>query len=108
MPQTDVPTARRVAAAIGVCVLPSTRREKKLDVYVEGRRVASIGAIDYGDFLTHGDPQRRKDYKRRHGKYRHREGTPSFYADKILWPSDALLRRAQRLPLPRACERVKK
>ena len=64
---------------------PSSNPKKKLDVYDEGKKVASIGASAYSDFLQHKDPERRKRYKQRHEKYRHRKGTASFYADKILW-----------------------
>ena len=77
--------AKRKAKKIGVDVLPSTRKGKKLDVFKNGKKVASIGAIGYSDFNIHKDPKRRALYKKRHQKYRTRVGTPSYYADKILW-----------------------
>ena len=85
MPQTDLGKARRKAKAIGVTVKPSARKHKKLDVYKDGQKVASIGDIRYEDFNTHNDPMRRANYKARHSQYRHRKGTASYYADKILW-----------------------
>ena len=85
MPQTNLAIARRKAKAIGVSVKPSTNKKKKLDVFKNNKKVASIGAIDYEDYNIHKDKQRRKRYKARHEKYRHNVGTPSYYADKILW-----------------------
>ena len=86
MPQTNLKKAQARARELGVTVMPSTRKHKKLDVYdSEGRKVASIGHLGYSDFLQHGDPERRRMYKKRHEKNRHKVGTPGFYADKILW-----------------------
>ena len=85
MPQTDLKKARRKAGAIGVTVKPSTRLHKKLDVFMDGQRVASIGDKRYSDFNLHKDPKRRANYKARHEPYRHRKGTASYYADQILW-----------------------
>ena len=66
-------------------VRPSKRKHKKLDVFKDGKRVASIGDVRYSDYLQHGDQQRRRRYKSRHEKTRHKRGSPSFYADRILW-----------------------
>ena len=86
MPQTDLKKARARAAKLGVVVRPSVLKGKKLDVYDPmGRKLASIGDIRYEDFLQHNDKQRQANYKSRHGKTRGRVGSPSYYADKILW-----------------------
>ena len=85
MPQTNLRTARSKARAIGVTIRPSRAKNKKLDVYKDGRKVASIGDIRYEDFNTHKDPERRRRYKIRHEKHRHIKGSASYYADKILW-----------------------
>tara|TARA_R110002020_G_scaffold73940_5_gene189593 strand:+ start:1135 stop:1395 length:261 start_codon:yes stop_codon:yes gene_type:complete len=85
MPQTNLTKARANAKKIGVEVKVSTRKGKKLDVFKNGEKVASIGDINYEDFLTHGDEQRKKNYKSRHEKDRHKVGTASYYADQILW-----------------------
>ena len=77
--------AKRKAKKIGVDVLPSTRKGKKLDVFKNGKKVASIGAVGFSDFNIHMSLKRRDLYKKRHQKYRTRVGTPSYYADKILW-----------------------
>ena len=85
MPQTDLGRARRRAARLGVSVRPSAVKNKKLDVYKEGKKVASIGDIRYSDYLQHGDLKRRANYKARHESNRHRVGTAGYFADRILW-----------------------
>ena len=85
MVQTDIAEAKRKARLIGVEVKPSTRKNKKLDVFKGDKKIASIGDIRYEDFNTHKDEKRRENYKRRHEKSRHKKGTPSYFADKILW-----------------------
>ena len=85
MPQTDIPKARGRAKKLGVTVQPSKVKNKKLDVYKNGKKIASIGDIRYSDFLQHNDPKRRANYKARHQSNRHRQGSAGYYADKILW-----------------------
>ena len=86
MPQTNIALAKQKAKKLGVDVRSSTRKNKKLDVFdLDGKRLASIGDKRYEDYLTHGDQERRKRYKARHEKTRHKKGTPSYFADKILW-----------------------
>ena len=85
MPQTNLTRAKERAKKLGVTVKESTRKHKKLDVYKDGKKIASIGDVRYSDFLQHNDPERRKRYKARHEPYRHKVGTASYYADKILW-----------------------
>ena len=54
MPQTDISKAQQNAKKIGVSVKASTVAGKKLDVFKDGKKVASIGDINYSDFLTTG------------------------------------------------------
>jgi hypothetical protein len=83
--QTNISKARGKAKKIGVTVRPSETRGKKLDVFKNGNKVATIGDLNYEDFNTHGDVERRRLYKLRHEKNRHKKGTPAYYADQILW-----------------------
>ena len=83
---------RRQAKRLGVTVKPSTRKGKKIDVFKDGKKVASIGALGMGDFPTFTKQKgiefakkRRKAYKQRHQKTRTKVGTPSYYADQLLW-----------------------
>ena len=85
MPQTNLAKAKERAKKLGVEIKDSTRKHKKLDVFKNGEKVASIGDVRYSDYLQHNDPERRKRYKARHEPHRHKVNTPSYYADKILW-----------------------
>lgn len=76
-----------------VIVKPSTVAGKKIDVFnKEGKKLASVGAIGYGDYPTfkatmgkeYAD-KKRKLYKLRHENDRHERGTPGWFADKLLW-----------------------
>jgi hypothetical protein len=80
------------AKKLGVTVKPSTNKNKKIDVFKDDKKIASIGAIGYKDFhlFLKEDgkevaEERRRLYKIRHQKDRNKVGTPSWYADKILW-----------------------
>ena len=85
MPQTNLVKARKNAARLGVQVKRSTTEHKKLDVFRSDQKLVSIGDKRYTDFLQTGDKEQQKRYKSRHQKTRVKVGTPSFYADQILW-----------------------
>lgn len=80
------------AKDLGVTVKPSTVKGKKIDVFKNGKKVASVGALGYGDFPTFlkekGEEyalKKQKLYKQRHEKDRHKVGSPGYYADQLLW-----------------------
>ena len=80
------------AKEIGVKVAPSKVKGKKIDVFKDGKKVASVGALGYKDYptfmLEDGEEvakQKRKAYKARHEKDRHKRGSAGYYADKLLW-----------------------
>jgi hypothetical protein len=80
------------AKKLNVVIKPSSRKNKKIDVYKDGEYVVSIGDKRYKDYPTFrkedGDEianKRRLAYKKRHEKDRHITGTAGYYADKILW-----------------------
>lgn len=78
--------ARANAKKLNVTIKPAKNPKKKLDVYNRcGDKVASIGASAYEDYTKHRDPVRRRNYKKRFEKSRHKVGSNSYYADKILW-----------------------
>lgn len=91
------PYTLRQADRLGVTVQPSTVKGKKIDVFKSGKKVASVGALGYGDYPTFVALERRgylpagfaearrKAYKSRHEKNRKRKGTAGFYADQLLW-----------------------
>ncbi len=77
----------------GVVVKPSKTEGKKIDVFnSKGEKLASIGAIGYGDYPTFMTQkgkefadEKRRLYKMRHAKDRIVRGTAGWYADKLLW-----------------------
>ena len=87
----------RQAKILGVEIKPSTNKTKKIDVFKNGKKVASIGARGMNDYPTYlakekrGNyekgyaDKRRKLYKDRHEKDRKVVGSAGYYADKILW-----------------------
>ena len=76
-----------------VIVKPSTNPKKKIDVFnKKGEKIASVGALGFGDYPTFINKygleyaeKRRRAYKFRHEKDRHERGTNGWYADKLLW-----------------------
>jgi hypothetical protein len=85
MPTFSLRKAQANASKIGVTVKRSTRAGKKLDVFKDGKKVASIGDVNYKDFSVTGDKDRQRAYKARFAKTRNKVGTPSYYADRVLW-----------------------
>lgn len=80
------------AKKLGVQVKPSKVKGKKIDVFKNGKKVASVGAIGYSDYPTYIKTkgkkyadERRKLYKIRHDKNRKAVGSNGYYADKLLW-----------------------
>lgn len=85
------------AKKLGVTVKPSKTKSKKIDVFKNGKKVASVGAIGYNDYPTYmclerkgkvpkgTANSRRKNYKSRHQSNRNVKGSNGYYADKLLW-----------------------
>ena len=80
------------AKKLNVDIKPSTNKNKKIDVYKEGKKVASIGSItnyDYPTYIINKGKEyankRRNLYKLRHKKDLNKPNSPGFYANKILW-----------------------
>lgn len=92
-----LPYSFRKAKELGVVIKPSSNPLKKIDVFKNGKKVATIGARGMNDYPTYLEKEkkgyfekgyankRRKLYKERHEKDRHRVGSNGYYADKILW-----------------------
>ena len=80
------------AKKLGVEVKVSKVKGKKLDVFKDGKKIASVGALGYSDYPTYiKDPgkdyadKRRTLYKIRHKKDKDVKGTKGYYADRLLW-----------------------
>lgn len=86
-----LPYSYEQAKKLGVEIKPSVVKGKKIDVFKQGKKVASIGALGYNDYPTYLKQdkkvaeQKRANYKTRHQSDRTKIGTPGYYADKILW-----------------------
>jgi hypothetical protein len=77
------------AKELDVIIKPSTNKNKKIDVFDNGEKVAEIGDINYSDYptylITHGKEyanKRRNLYLIRHKKD---HNLPGLYARLILW-----------------------
>jgi hypothetical protein len=85
------------AKKLGVEIKPSTNILKKIDVFKNGKKVATIGARGMNDYPTYMEKEkngyypkgyahkRRMLYKERHKKDRSVLYSNGYYADKILW-----------------------
>jgi len=84
---------KKQAKILGVKIKISERKNKKLDVFDNNDNyICSIGDNRYNDYRSYIEEKglkyantRRRLYKIRHEKNRHIEGTPSYYADQLLW-----------------------
>ena len=85
------------AKKLGVTIKPSTLKNKKIDIFKDGKKIASVGGLkkdgsyykDYPTYIkTEGKEKadkRRKLYKIRHNKTRKIIGSNSYFADRLLW-----------------------
>lgn len=77
--------SRERAKKLGVSIRPSSNPLKKIDVYKNGDKVASIGATGYSDFATTRDKEQKRLYRLRHAGEEKRIGSNGYYAWYILW-----------------------
>jgi hypothetical protein len=87
----------RKAKELGVIIKPSKKKNKKIDVFQLDKKkneniyICSIGSIDYKDYPTYLQEdkklaeERRRLYYIRHKNDAYIKGTPGYYAAKILW-----------------------
>ena len=80
------------ARKFGVKVKPSKNKTKKIDIYKNGDKIASVGANGMNDYPTYIQKMgakyaksRRRLYKMRHEKDRHVKWSNGWFADKLLW-----------------------
>jgi hypothetical protein len=82
--------SKQQAQKLGVQIHPSVYKNKKIDVFKNDIKIASIGDIRFLDFPTYIEEKGKKyaDSRRKLYKIRHKndinEGA-GFYANKILW-----------------------
>jgi hypothetical protein len=80
------------ANKLGVEVKVSNVKNKKIDVFKDGKKIASVGALGYYDYPTYLKDkgkkiadERRRLYKIRHASDRLKKYSNGYYADKLLW-----------------------
>jgi hypothetical protein len=83
---------KQKAKELNVIVKPSSNKNKKIDVFKDNIKIASIGSIKHLDYPSHiikngleFANQRRKFYRIRHSKDLKIKDSPGFYANKLLW-----------------------
>jgi len=86
------PYTMKQAKKFGVTIKVSKDPSKKLDVFKNGVKVASIGAKgykDYGMYLVEkGEKyanERRRLYRIRHSSEQSKVGSPGWWALRLLW-----------------------
>ena len=91
------PLQEQKAKKLLVTIKPSTRKNKKIDVFKKGEKIASIGGVYpsgkfYGDYATYIQNEglliankKRKSYRARHDGEQKKIGSPGFYSWYILW-----------------------
>ena len=80
------------AKMLGVQIKPSENKKKKIDVYKNNIKIASIGSIGNLDYPTHilqnglqYANQRKKLYRIRHKKDINNKNGNGYWANQILW-----------------------
>ncbi len=80
------------AKQLGVMVKPSQNKTKKIDVFKENKKIASVGAYGMNDYPTYiiNDGlnyanNRRRLYKIRHNSDRKIKWSRGWLADNLLW-----------------------
>jgi hypothetical protein len=80
------------ANKLGVSIKPSTNKKKKIDVFKQDKKIASIGAAGMGDFPTYLKEkgpnfanERRRLFNARFKESSKIKDSPAYFAKKILW-----------------------
>lgn len=77
------------AKKLGVQIKPSTKKDKKIDVFKNNKLITSVGQLGYKDYPTYLKEKgkqvaddRKRLYKLRHKK---NDGIAGYYANNLLW-----------------------
>ena len=88
----DLAIAKKNAKKLGVEIKRSTRKNKKLDVFRKGVKIASIGDLRYNDFHSYKRTKGIEFAKKRQTLYRIRHaknikviGSAGYYSNLLLW-----------------------
>ena len=80
------------AKKLGLQVKPSNNKTKKIDIFKNDKKIASVGANGMNDYPTYIKKRgikyaktRRRLYRKRHDGDRHIKWSNGWLADKLLW-----------------------
>ena len=75
-----------------VIIRKSTKKDKKFDAIVDGKKTVSFGAAGMSDYTKHKDDERKERYINRHRKKEdwNNPKTAGFYAKNVLWNKTSL------------------
>ena len=85
---TIQPYTKKKAKQLGVSVFESTNPKKKIDVFKDNKKIASIGDKGYIDYATLLKTDKDKAEERRrlyHIRHQKDSGLNGFYARELLW-----------------------
>lgn len=85
MKEFNMTRVKANAKKLGVEVKKSINPKKKIDVFKNGKKIASIGATGYKDYTITLDEKKRENYSKRFAKTKKIIGSPSYYAWHLLW-----------------------
>ena len=81
-----------IARKMNLEIKKSTVKDKKIDVYKNGHKIASIGDVNYFDYqlykLNMGlkyAKEKRRLYMLRHANDIKKKNSPGYFAFKLLW-----------------------
>lgn len=77
--------SKKQAKKLGVDIRLSSNPKKKLDVYKNGKKLASIGDVNYSDYGTYLVTKGKAYADERRRLYRIRHAGENNYSLKILW-----------------------
>jgi hypothetical protein len=77
--------SKNQASKYGVKITVSSNPNKKIDVYKDGKKLASIGDINYKDYGTYLEENGKKYADERRRLYRIRHKGENNWSLKILW-----------------------
>lgn len=77
--------SKNQASKYGIKITLSSNPKKKIDVYKDGKKLASIGDINYSDYGTYLEKNGKKYADERRRLYRIRHKGENNWSLKILW-----------------------
>ena len=86
-----LPYSYKQAKKLGITIEPSKNKNKKIDVYKDGKYICAIGDVNYNDYPMYLESKGKEYAEKRRVLYhsRHKKenvpNTRGYYALNILW-----------------------